>query len=314
MSGPETMHSALLFARNWPILKCEVTHEGAASPLDLHWIPTFGPMRTMTFLLAVALAPPTVLAGGEQVPTGARQAGMGYAGATLVDLWAVSHNQAGLAGLEQAAVGAYYQQHWLAPGLARQGLAVAHPLGQGTIAVNANSFGNDLYAERTFGLAYAMRLGDGLRVGLQMDYLNISLGEDYGSTGAITAELGVQARLTEKLWIGAHIYNPSRASLGGPYGERVPTVLNAGLAYTFNEKVMLAVEASKDIDRQEQYHAGIEYHPISALFLRTGVSSGPSKAHFGVGIRMGQFDLDMAAVARSQLGLTPMINLNYRFK
>lgn len=271
-------------------------------------------MRTIVTLLSVALLPATLLAGGEPTVGSARFAGMGNAAITLMDLWNVSGNQAGLAGLEHPVAGAYYQQHWLSPDLAQQGLAFALPVGKGCFALSAYSFGNDLYAQRSFGLAYAMKLNDGLRVGLQLDYLNLRLGDDYGSTSAITAELGVQARLTEHLWIGAHLYNPNRATLGGPYDERAPTVISAGLGYTFSDQVTLTAETSKDIDRREQYRAGIEFHPISALFLRTGVSTGPTKAHFGVGVRMKQVDLDMAVVIRSQLGLTPMVNLNYRFQ
>ncbi|HMN06094.1 MAG TPA: hypothetical protein PKD45_10225 [Flavobacteriales bacterium] len=271
-------------------------------------------MRIPGILLACLLLPALALAGGEPLPSGARFAGMGNAALTLKDLWCVSGNQAGLAGLEGPVAGAFYQQHWLSPDMAMQGLAAALPVGKGVFAISASSFGNNLYAQRTFGLAYAMELGEGWRAGVQLDYFNIRLGEGYGSTGAISAELGLQARITEKLWIGAHLYNPNRAKLGGPYEERMPTVLGAGLGYTFNERVTLTGEVTKDIDRQEQYHAGIEYRPAHALFLRTGVSSGPAKAHFGVGLVMGQLDLDLAAVMRTQLGLTPMVNLSYRFK
>lgn len=271
-------------------------------------------MRTTTFLLALALTAAAARAGGEHLPTSARFAGMGHAGLTLVDLWSVSSNQAGLAGLEHPVAGAYYQQHWLSPDLAMQGLAFALPVGKGTFALSANSFGNNLYAQRTFGLAYAMELGEGLRVGVQLDYLQVQLGEGYGSTGAVTAELGVQARITEQLWIGAHLYNPNRATLGGPYAERAPTVLGAELGYTFNDQVLLTAGVVKDIDRPEHFRAGIEYRPLSVLFLRTGISSGPAKAHFGAGFRVKQLELDLAAVMRSQLGLTPMVNLNYRFK
>ena len=110
------------------------------------------------------------------------------------------------------------------------------------------------------------------------------------------------------------MYNPNRAKLGGPYDEEVPTVFKAGLGYVFNDKVVMTGEVSKDIDRPEQYHAGIEYQPVKALYLRTGISTGPTKAHFGAGLRIKQLELDIAAVLRSQLGLTPMLNLNYRFE
>lgn len=255
-----------------------------------------------------------VLAGGEHLPVGARFAGMGNASTTLVDLWSIRANQAGLAGLEHPVAGAYFQQHWLAPDLAMQGLAFALPVGKGCFGLSANSFGGSLYSERQFGLAYAMRLSERLRVGVQLDYLDLKLGEGYGSKGNVTAEIGVQAKLSDHLWIGAHLYNPNKATIGGPYDEKAPTELRAGLGYTFNDQVLLTGEVEKDIDRGERYHAGIEYRVVKVLALRTGVSTGPAQAHFGLGLRLQKLDLDLAAAVRSQLGLTPMVNLNYRFE
>lgn len=254
-------------------------------------------------------------AGGEHLPVGARSAGLGYASITLTDLWSVRANQAGLAGLEHPVAGAYYQQHWLSGDLAMQGLAFALPVGKGCFAVNASSFGNaDLFTERQFGLAYAMRLSDNIRVGVQLDYLDLRFGENYGSTSTVTAEAGLQTRLNDKLWIGAHVYNPNQAGLGGPYDEKSPTEFGAGLSYKFSDQVLLCAQADKDIDRDERYHVGIEYHPASVLFVRTGISTGPVQAHFGAGVRIGKLEVDLAVAARSQLGLTPMFTLNYRFE
>lgn len=268
--------------------------------------------RWLTFLL-LAL-PLLASAGGGDLPYGARIAGMGNAGITLVDLYSVRHNQAGLAGLDKAVAGLFYQRHWMSPDLAMQGLAFAIPLGKGTIAATGSSFGYSQYREQKFGVAYAMRFGEGLRAGVQLDYLNVQLGENYGSRSAMTVELGVQAKLTEALWIGAHLYNPNRASISTDPEERASTALRAGMGYTFNEKVLMTLEAEKDIDMPERYHAGLEYHPTAALFLRAGISSGPVQSHMGVGLRFGQVDIDMAVAVRSQLGATPMLNLNYRFK
>lgn len=270
-------------------------------------------MRSRLLIIA-SLAPLLTWAGGEDLPVGARIAGMGNAGITLVDLWGIRHNQAGLAGLEKPVAGLYYQQHWLSNELAMQGFAVAHPLGKGTIAVSASNFGYALYREQKVGLAYAMRFGEGLRVGVQMDYLNVQLGENYGSRSAVTVELGMQAKLTEGLWIGAHLYNPNQASISVDPEDRAPTVLRAGMGYTFNDQLVMTVEAEKDIDMPERYHVGMEYHPVKALYLRAGISSGPVQSHFGVGVKVGQVDIDMAVAVRSQLGATPMLNLNYRFK
>ncbi len=270
-------------------------------------------MRSLFLALGTTVAL-HAFAGGEPLPTGARFAGMGYAGLTMADLWSIRLNPAGLAGLDKPMAGVFYQSHWLSPDLAQQGLAVAIPLGKGTFGLAGDRFGYSLYNETKVSAAYAMRFGEGLRAAVQFDYLGVQLGENYGSASTFAAEVGVQARLTDALWIGAHVYNPTRALLGGPYDERVPTLLRAGFGYTFSKKLLMTLEAEKDIDRAERIRAGVEYHPNEVLYLRTGVSTGPVQGHFGAGVRLKQIDIDLAVSIRSQLGATPMIGLNYRFK
>jgi hypothetical protein len=270
-------------------------------------------MRSL--LLAILLLPASLLrAGGDPIPVGARSAGLAHANLTLIDLWCVRGNQAGLAGLERPMAGLFYQQHWLSPDLSMQGLAFALPLGNGTIAASGHSFGFDLYREQQFGLAYAMRFGEGLRAGVQFDYLNVQLGEGYGSRAVMIAQAGVQARLTDALWFGAHLFNPGQAQLADRYDEKVPTVLRAGFGYSFSDKLLINGAVEKDIDRDESIRAGLEYHPAQALFFRIGVSTGPTQGHFGLGLRFGRFDADLAVSVRSQLGATPQLSLNYRFE
>lgn len=270
-------------------------------------------MRT-AFLLLLLAAPTLLCAQAEGLPVGARPAGMGNAAVMLTDVWSTHHNQAGLAGLEHTTVGIFFQRHFLSEELNHQGLAAAIKLGKGTIGVSGNLYGFDLYSETKAGLAYAMSFGDGLRAGVQLDYLNIRLGEGYGSRSAVAAEIGVQARLVERLWIGAHVYNPNRAKVGGPYEERIPTIIRAGLGWLPSSKLTINCELVKDIDKQESVRAGLEWHPSKVLFLRTGMSTAPVQGHFGLGVRFGNFDADLAVAFRSQLGATPQIGLLYRFE
>lgn len=259
-------------------------------------------------------------AGGEPLPLGARFVGMGWTGLSAVDLWSIRLNPAGIAGLEVPAVGLSYQRHFLSEDLAHQGIAVALPLGNGTLGIGVDRFGYSLYNETRSSLTYAMRFGDGLRAAVQMDHLGVRLGGNYGSTGVLVAEFGVQAAITEELWIGAHIYNPTRTSLmkkedgAVPIDEEIPTLIRAGFQYTFGTKLIMNLEAEKDIDRQESVRFGIEYNPTKVLYLRTGISTEPTQSHFGVGFRLERIDIDMAVAVRSQLGTTPIINLNYRFR
>ncbi|MBK9628896.1 MAG: hypothetical protein IPO56_14705 [Flavobacteriales bacterium] len=75
-------------------------------------------------------------ASGEGQPVGALR-GMGYVRITVADLWSLRLNPAGLAGLDKPMAGAFYQSHYLSQDLAQQGLAVAIPLGKGTLGIGA---------------------------------------------------------------------------------------------------------------------------------------------------------------------------------
>ncbi|HRH37613.1 MAG TPA: hypothetical protein PK760_04680 [Flavobacteriales bacterium] len=272
-------------------------------------------------LLALLLFISTfAFAGGDLLPVGARFAGMGGTGLTLADLWSVRLNPAGLAGLDKAQCGVFYQRHYLSEDLSHQAVAAAIPLGKGTIGLGADRYGYSLYNETRASLAYAMRFGEGLRAAVQFDYLGVNLGGNYGGTNAFMAELGVQAKLTDELWFGAHLYNPTRAKLGATtessvvLDERVPTLLRGGFGWLVSTKLTMTAEVEKDIDRDERFRVGVEYMPNKSLYLRTGISTGSVRGHFGAGFRMKQLDIDIAVALRSQLGPTPMLNLNYRFK
>ncbi len=270
--------------------------------------------------LAGLLISASCIAGGDPLTVGARFAGMGGTGLTLADPWSLRSNPAGIAGLKAPVAGLLYQRHFLSEDLAQQGLAVAIPVGKGCIGLGADRFGYSLYNETRASLAYAMRFGEGLRAAVQFNYLGVNLGGNYGSTAAFVGELGVQARISEQFWLGAHIFNPSRTKLGAVtesnvvLDERVPTLLRAGLGWVVSSKLTLTGEAEKDIDRPERFRFGVEYMPSKALYLRTGISSGPVQGHFGAGIRVSRLEMDLAVSMRSKLGATPMINLNYRFK
>ncbi len=248
---------------------------------------------------------------GDPLPSGARQAGMANAAVSLTGLWSVYHNQAGLAALDSLTVGIFYQQHFLARELAQQSIAVASPLGNGVIAVNLNRFGYDLFSQNLVGVAYAMEFGESLRAGVQLDYVGVQLGEGYGNSAGVTAEFGVQARLTDKLWFGVHVFNPNRMEIGGPFEERTPTRFRAGGHYTFSDQFLISAEVAKDIDFQEQVRVGIEYRPSNVLFIRGGLSTDPTSNSLGFGLQLNRLAIDLAASFRSQLGTTPQFGLRY---
>jgi len=278
-------------------------------------------LRIVSFVLA--MTPNTVFAGGENYPIGARSAAMGNASVTLSDLWAVHHNQAGLAGLTSPVAGIHYENRFSMQELSLKAAAFALPLpgeGHSVIGLSIVSFGYSAYSDMKIGLAFGKQLGDKYSVGLQLDYLQTSIGNEYGRKGAVAAEAGLQAEIIDDLTMGVHIFNPTRAKLL-EYSiqeeteiERIPTIMRFGINYAFSEKVSVSLETEKDVYFKAIFKGGIEYHLIDILYLRGGLSSDPVYNSFGFGLDINSIRLDFAASKHQVLGYTTQINLVYNFQ
>lgn len=278
--------------------------------------------RFFVFCLILWALPAT--AANDNYPFGARQSGLANAAVTLHDFWAISHNQAGLAGMEHTSGGFYFENRFQAREMSLGAAAVILPVNVGVFGLSMTYYGFSLYNEGKAGLAYARALSDKLSVGLQFNYLFLSIGEGYGSRSNYSIEMGVIYELLPGLNIGAHIYNLSRskiASVDNLYDEYVPTIIRFGLSYAFSEQVLLLVETSKDIDRDPEFRAGIEYRLSDHIYARGGIgssrqSSGTSAMvnAFGFGLETGALRIDLSASYHHVLGYSPQAGLMYSFK
>jgi hypothetical protein len=263
-------------------------------------------------LLVFSLFTLLVHAGNEHLPVGARSAGMSHSSVTLNDHWSLFHNQAGLGRLKDISAGVYYENRFLVNSLSTGSFAVAAPTSSGTFGISMYTFGLTNYRESKFGLAYGRMLGEKISAGLQLNYLSTVLPEAYGRFNGFTAELGLQALLTDKIILGAHIYNISRAKLTDKNGlEYVPTVIRIGAMYKVSQKVFITTEFQKDIDHPIIFRAGTEYQPNEKFFLRMGIASNPGNYSFGFGYKMKTISFDIAASYHQILGFTPQVGFNW---
>lgn len=271
-------------------------------------------MRLGLFISAILVNVLTVQAQ-DNWPLGARSAAMANASVCLTDLWAVHHNQAALADLRQAGVGVYYENRFLVKDMSMQGAAVAIPTFKvGTFGVSWSRFGNNLYNDNRVGLAYGMKLFKFLSAGVQLNYLNTYLAENYGSKGNFVVELGVLSQVTKNFRVGFHAYNLSRASLSDRYAtEYVPMIFRLGMQYDFSQKVRVALEADKDMVLPPVVKLGVEYLPSEVIQIRVGAATQPFQATFGFGVRFKGIHFDVAGSVHPVLGFSPMGSLSYNF-
>lgn len=253
-------------------------------------------------------------ASNNNLPLGARSAALGGASVTLNDLWSTQNNQAGLARIDTIEIGVYAERKFLLPQLGYNAFSGVLPIKGGTFGLSYSRFGYNKYNENKIGLAFAKKLGENFSAAVQLDYLSKFIGDNYGKSGTIAAEFGVQAKLAKGLFVGAHVFNPTRAKSADYNKEKIPTIIKVGANYVFSDKVFWAVEAEKDINYKPNFKTGIEYRIIPQFYLRAGVSTQPTLSSFGFGLRLKQINLDVAATYHQQLGFTPHLGFSYRIK
>jgi hypothetical protein len=244
---------------------------------------------------------------------GARAVSLGGAAVALTDVWALSNNPAGIAAQKQLELGAYAHNRFSIKELTTVGLLAVYPLAKvGTIGLDVQRFGGDLYNEQRLGIGVAHQLGV-VRLGLKADLLQVRV-KEWGSRKAVALSMGIQSEVVPGLTFGAHIYNINQAKLAQFEDERVPTVMKIGLGYQVAPKVLLVVEAEKELEQSVAVKGGVEYRLLPALGLRTGFNTGTRTGSAGVDIRFKQFQVAYALGAQNQLGLSNHLSVGYQLK
>lgn len=253
-------------------------------------------------------------AAHDNVPEGGRSAALANASVALTDFWSLQNNQAGLAFYNRPAGGIYFENRYMVKELSMKAGGAVMPVKAGVLGLNISYFGYPKYNESKFGLAYARSFGDVLAVGVQLDYLHTSIAENYGKKGVATFEIGLLSKINKHLSIGAHIFNPIQAKLNDYNNERIPAIIRIGAAYSFDENILVTVEAEKDTQMDPVFKCGLEYRIIEEIYVRGGISTNPGLYSFGFGLDFKKVKIDFSSSVHEVLGYSPQISLIYNFK
>lgn len=268
-------------------------------------------MKKLLFLISLILSTSTVFAYDFIHPFGGRAAAMGGTSVASQGLWAMQNNPAGMANLDKISLGLYYENRWLLPETAYKCGAFALPTQFGTLGLSFNQFGSSKYNENKFGLAYAKDFGRYLQIGLQLDYLLLKVGNDYGTFQAFTFELGLQSQVTDKLRLGTYIFNPVNFSFEQTLNhEKLPIVMRFGLAYQFTKDFIGQCEIEKDTEREGvSLRGGLEYEAVKNLYIRAGVQTNPDILSFGLGYAISFAQINVAAQLHNELGASVQVGM-----
>lgn len=270
-------------------------------------------MRWFCFLVVIfGFGVPTFSQTGLLGHAPARVLAMGGAGVALRGQEAVLLNPAGLVPNTARGALATAESRFGLAELSAYSFGAVLPSSSGTWGLSLQHFGGNTYREQILGLAYGRQLSPTLQLGLQLGYGILNLSE-YGQRGQIQAAVGVQAELLPALTLAALVRNPVRQEwLPEEYSA---AVLSLGLGYQPNTQFLLLADVAKDINYPVSVRVGFEYHPVSALWVRGGISTGPESWSLGLGVPLLEvFQLDVAARYHPYLGFSPTLTFAFRQK
>ncbi|WP_291723983.1 hypothetical protein [Bernardetia sp.] len=258
----------------------------------------------------------TCLAQFGQIEAGARTYGMGRTSLTTSDAWAVFNNVAALTNVKRTEAFLGYSNRFTLSGLnTLQAGGTFDALFNGKMGIGVTRFGDDLYNEHRLAVGYAHKISN-MSIGIQANYLQTSI-QGYGTRHNFALEMGGLAQLSEKLFLGMHIFNINQAKVSDFEDERIPTMMRIGISYRPVERVVLNIETEKDTEYPASFKVGLEYNVANwnenKIFARTGITTEEFLAHFGVGYYKGNFGLDYAFTTLPQVGYSNHISLIYRF-
>ncbi|MEE9439515.1 MAG: hypothetical protein V3V14_10985 [Saprospiraceae bacterium] len=209
---------------------------------------------------------------------GAHTLSLANTGSTFTGISSIYTNPAGLTSLNHWEADISYNRRYSLEDLATTSVAVATKIGNNAVGITVARYGFELYSESKIGLTYARKLFSNLSIGGTFDMLRYDVGQ-YGAATKFTFELGVQSKISEKIIVGAYVFNPGNLPLTD--SQDIPSLFTLGVKYLASKKAKIYVDISKTINRTPDFKFSVDYHIVHGVSLRAGANITQHSIHFG---------------------------------
>ncbi|GMQ24241.1 hypothetical protein Aoki45_09230 [Algoriphagus sp. oki45] len=241
---------------------------------------------------------------------GSRSQGMGQLRLFTRDAWTFFNNVGNLDRLEESELVAGYDSRFGLKELSTYSLAGGIKSKVGTFGLGVSSFGDQFFNQQILGIGFSNTLGI-VSLGVKLDWFQTQI-EGFGSSHSFLISLGGVAELGPKTFLGAYFSNLNQAKYSKNSEQLLPTLIQMGISYLASTNLSLSAEIEKEVETNPIFRAGLEYKLQEWIYLRTGVSSNPSRISFGLGLRKDRFGFDYAFGENTALGVSHHLSLGFK--
>ena len=243
---------------------------------------------------------------GQKLST-ARSEGLGGAGVTLSGIESAIHNPAvgtnGASGIMATSF-----MPFATPGLSSATILGTHQLSTDQwMSASLSNYGTGAYRHTSLRLGYARSVLPHLNISIEFAG-GIEEFEGYGRSASIGYAIGLFHRISDKLALAARIADPI------PIPVRIPASPEfvIGLRYSPMKSVALYCDIGKEGFYKMRLKTGIEHTVFDVITLRCGISTNPSKFHFGTAVNCTRrINVAMAMSYHLTLGFSPSIDITF---
>ncbi len=237
------------------------------------------------------------------VPHGAEAMGMAFAVTATSGHWNCFNNQALLTIATATSFSAALENRFMMPALSSKAVSAVIAVKAAPICLVATHYGNADYCRIFTGLGSAVRVTEGIAVGVQVDYISEHGIGEYRDVSHVTFETGMTCSLAPLLTLGLHLFNPLSPL------NTLPSSIEAGLQWKQSDDFLLAIGSSKVSNEPLSVQLGLAWDVGDRLILRSGYMSSPSAFAFGIGFRAGSLQTDAGFLLNSMTGVTSSVSI-----
>lgn len=249
----------------------------------------------------------TGLQAGEPlyVPYGAGSMGMAFAVTATPGHWSCFHNQALLTSAPRSGFSAALENRFMMPALSSKAISAVLAFSPAPVGLVASHYGNADYYRIFTGLGSAVKITEGISLGVQVDYITERGAGEYRDVSHVTFETGMTCLISPSLTAGVHLCNPL-----APLNS-LPSSINAGFHWKQSDELFLTLTGSKASEEPLSVQCGISWEVMDRLTLRTGYMSSPSAFAFGIGVRTGRIETDAGFLLNGVTGVTSSVSITW---
>ena len=221
------------------------------------------------------------------------------------------YNQAGLGWIEHHSLSAQHAQPFIIGELGIASLSVQVPAGTGGLGATLSSFGITGLRQTSAWISYGLKLHPDLSAGLGLHFWNSTTRDHVLFHFGASFALGIQFRVNESLFLGAHVMHPVVWPHRNPGTGHRMMMISTGLSYGFFKTATYHSDLHILPEGCLQWSHGLEVYLTESVMILLGMHNRPYSISGGVSVKCKRWSVTIATTYRFDTGTTPSSSLSY---